>query len=545
VHISLSAKLMTEKNSKSFSGKGTEKGANPLKFNFRGNGRDCLLYEKVRKSPADIRFSKSPKKNSGWVTTSVLQLMIKVYGETARYPNTSFGLERLLLDNKTMFALTSSKCAVSPSTSRLPVTSIRNPMARRFAIVKATFGESERTCATASFSAEAKKFGAAVLASAIIAGPSSASIFEHTSVIGDLAGLEANPVTNARALLRNALPIDNKQIRDVQRKLESISDDLRVPGVRFSGVESSVNGAYKVVSNDSQKILAAVAPDKLKDGSTVLAELRRELEDFKVIVTNRDKQEVPYAQQRALDLVGRLEEDMVSGFPFDVPAPYDAAPLLKGRATVEIEVKVKDNPNVDAGIMTIVLDGFNAPVTAGNFSDLVQRGFYDGMEIQRSDGFVVQSGKPSSKGQDGFIDPVSRKERIVPLEIMPKTRGKNEAPVYDFTFEDVGKYRDEPALPFNAFGTLAMARREAEPNSASSQFFFLLKESELTPSGTNILDGRYSVFGYVIDGQDLLRELKAGDFIKSIKIVDGSENLVNGTRDSAAMSESTLTAEMD
>jgi hypothetical protein len=100
---------MTEKNSKSFSGKGTEKGANPLKFNFRGNGRDCLLDEKVRKSPADIRFSKSPKKNSGWVTTSVLQLMIKVYGETARYPNTSFGLERLLLDNKTMFALTSSK----------------------------------------------------------------------------------------------------------------------------------------------------------------------------------------------------------------------------------------------------------------------------------------------------------------------------------------------------------------------------------------------------------------------------------------------------
>lgn len=52
------------------------------------------------------------------------------------------------------------------------------------------------------------------------------------------------------------------------------------------------------------------------------------------------------------------------------------------------------------------------------------------------------------------------------------------------------------------------ARRESEPNSASSQFFFLLKESELTPSGTNILDGRYAVFGYVVEGQELLRELK-------------------------------------
>ena len=111
-------------------------------------------------------------------------------------------------------------------------------------------------------------------------------------------------------------------------------------------------------------------------------------------------------------------------------------------------------------------------------------------------------------------------------------------PVYDFTFEDVGKYRDEPVLPFNAFGTLAMARREAEPNSASSQFFFLLKESELTPSGTNILDGRYSVFGYVVDGQELLRELKAGDAIQSMKVVDGAENLVNSSRDSLSASES-------
>ena len=117
------------------------------------------------------------------------------------------------------------------------------------------------------------------------------------------------------------------------------------------------------------------------------------------------------------------------------------------------------------------------------------------------------------------------------MEIMPKMKDKDGLPVYEFTFEDVGKYRDEPVLPFNAFGTLAMARREAEPNSASSQFFFLLKESELTPSGTNILDGRYSVFGYVVDGQELLRELKAGDVIQSMKVVDGAENLVNGLRD--------------
>ena len=44
--------------------------------------------------------------------------------------------------------------------------------------------------------------------------------------------------------------------------------------------------------------------------------------------------------------------------------------------------------------MRIVVDGYNAPVTAGNFVDLVQRGFYDNMAIQRADGFVVQTGDP-------------------------------------------------------------------------------------------------------------------------------------------------------
>lgn len=55
-------------------------------------------------------------------------------------------------------------------------------------------------------------------------------------------------------------------------------------------------------------------------------------------------------------------------------------------------------------VQTIVLDGYNAPVSAGQFLDLVLRGFYDGMEIQRADGFVVQTGDPDGPA-DGFVDP--------------------------------------------------------------------------------------------------------------------------------------------
>lgn len=73
----------------------------------------------------------------------------------------------------------------------------------------------------------------------------------------------------------------------------------------------------------------------------------------------------------------------MDGFPYEVPEEYGSMPLLKGRAAVDMKVKFKDNPNLDVCVFRIVLDGYNAPVTAGNFVDLVERHFYDGMEIQR------------------------------------------------------------------------------------------------------------------------------------------------------------------
>ena len=47
--------------------------------------------------------------------------------------------------------------------------------------------------------------------------------------------------------------------------------------------------------------------------------------------------------------------------------------------------------------------------------------------------------------------------------------------MYEETLEDNGRFNEQPALPFNAYGTMALARSEFETNSGSSQFFFLLK----------------------------------------------------------------------
>ncbi len=61
-------------------------------------------------------------------------------------------------------------------------------------------------------------------------------------------------------------------------------------------------------------------------------------------------------------------------------------------------------------VLNIVLDGYNAPVSAGGFMDLVLRGFYNGMDVQRADGFVVQTGDPPGP-EDSFVDPGTGKPR--------------------------------------------------------------------------------------------------------------------------------------
>jgi cyclophilin family peptidyl-prolyl cis-trans isomerase len=142
----------------------------------------------------------------------------------------------------------------------------------------------------------------------------------------------------------------------------------------------------------------------------------------------------------------------------------------------------------------MIIDGYNAPITGGNFVDLVKKGFYKNMAIQRSDGFVVQTGKPDGEA-DGYVGTPGKAvgagphgERLIPLEIMMKG---DKSPIYSSTMEDEGRGGQATVLPFSSYGAMGWAREEYEPDSGSSQFFWLLFDSDLTPAGKNVLDGRY------------------------------------------------------
>jgi peptidylprolyl isomerase len=322
-----------------------------------------------------------------------------------------------------------------------------------------------------------------------------------------------NAVTDGKALLRNALPIDNKPVRDLQASFETMTYALR--SRKLASLKGNLDKATYILDRKQAQILASVPSDRQPQAKAIMAQLQAEIEDLRTDVGAQDKEAIVVKRSQVLDQIGELEALMVAQFPYEVPAEYSNLPQLKGRATVEVKTSKGD--------LTLVVDGYNAPVTAGNFVDLVQRGFYDGLEFTRAEDFyVLQIGDPPGK-EVGFIDPKSGKYRAVPLEVMAKGDKK---PTYGITLEDAGRYLDQPVLPFSAFGTLSMARPETEPNGGSSQFFFFLFEPELTPAGLNLLDGRYSVFGYVTENKDILREIKQGDKIISAKVVEGLENLV-------------------
>lgn len=185
-------------------------------------------------------------------------------------------------------------------------------------------------------------------------------------------------------------------------------------------------------------------------------------------------------------------------------------PKLEGKATVVMVV--------NGSPITIEVDGSNAPITAGNFVDLVQRGVYDGLPFHRvvrePQPFVVQGGDPQGKdpnfrgqlGTGGFEDPPGR-PRNIPLEIKPKGA---DTPVYSKTI-------NQPPVLNHKRGAVAMARSQF-PDSASSQFYFALTDLPF-------LDGSYAVFGYVTQGMDVVDKIQQGDRIESAKVTEGAENL--------------------
>jgi peptidyl-prolyl cis-trans isomerase B (cyclophilin B) len=132
------------------------------------------------------------------------------------------------------------------------------------------------------------------------------------------------------------------------------------------------------------------------------------------------------------------------------------------------------------GTIRVQLHDDKAPKTVENFETLVGKGFYDGLMFHRViEDFMIQGGCPEGTGTGG--------------------------PGYQFEDE----FHSD--LKHDGPGVLSMAN--SGPNTNGSQFF-------ITHVATPWLDGKHSIFGQVIDSQDVVDAIEAGDKIEKLTILD-------------------------
>jgi peptidyl-prolyl cis-trans isomerase B (cyclophilin B) len=166
-------------------------------------------------------------------------------------------------------------------------------------------------------------------------------------------------------------------------------------------------------------------------------------------------------------------------FAASMPAP--PSPDIKQDEKVEVETHPIANMETARGMIRIRLFPEETPKTVANFIKLANKGFYDGLRFHRVEpGFVIQGGDPNGDGSGG--------------------------PGYTIPDEKNKKLK-------HIVGAVAMAKSTA-PNSAGSQFYIVLGKP------AKALDGKYTVFGQVIEGQSAAARMNRGDQIYKVTITE-------------------------
>jgi peptidyl-prolyl cis-trans isomerase B (cyclophilin B) len=165
----------------------------------------------------------------------------------------------------------------------------------------------------------------------------------------------------------------------------------------------------------------------------------------------------------------------------------------------------------DKGSIKLELYADDAPRTVENFVKLANEEFYNGTKFHRVvPGFVIQGGDPLSKDDDPSNDGTGGPGYKFEDEINPWSLGLDENTIK--LYESQGyKYRKDLNSHKMTVGALAMAN--SGPNTNGSQFFIVTQKDQ--PH----LDGRHTVFGRVIEGMDVVRNIEQGDVMKRVYIV--------------------------
>jgi len=389
------------------------------------------------------------------------------------------------------------------------------------------------------------------------------------------------PNLSSEYALLKILPVKNPVFRTLEQSIEKLSvfrevrEDLSEKEAmdNFKKAELAIEDAIKATKTKRSQLQPVFYPEdstevaiaKGERGEALIETFLGDLDSVLVALKNKNSTLVTEREKASLLTLGYLGELLVRDFPYRVPSTgrFSFLPRLLGRAKVTFRIRRK---NAILGNITIVADGFTAPITAGNFVDLCLRNFYTGLAVKTMNKKFGPTTGPISvpinvlgSYNEGFYSPLTGKLRRVPLEIIRLERLSGAAKLSysflrpDFTSLDVLSFgsssftqgvsaaafpeaamgvslipsmNSKPLLTFDTPGLVAMNHPDNYPNGGSSEFFAL--QDDVLPDGKRkLLDNQYAPFGFIINGMSIFQSLRADDVIDATFVDDfGKLNLI-------------------
>ena len=211
------------------------------------------------------------------------------------------------------------------------------------------------------------------------------------------AGTRVN--SDPESLLRYGLPIKIKVIKDMQDSLESAKMNLITRRVIYA--KNDMNNVNLILNANKLKILKNTPSNHVAAVQVAIDGMNAKFPTFedlcnKVVSSGSGSiQEQAYLNDANLlyrdiasDMSTLMEQQVPDTFRRSIPSEYNHLPRLQGRATVNVVFKKPDGSRFDVdGVlyddikMKLVVDGYNAPLTAGNFVDLINKKFYDNKPV--------------------------------------------------------------------------------------------------------------------------------------------------------------------
>jgi cyclophilin family peptidyl-prolyl cis-trans isomerase/thioredoxin-like negative regulator of GroEL len=256
---------------------------------------------------------------------------------------------------------------------------------------------------------------------------------------------------------------------DLERLLKARPEDAELL-LKVARLQHAVN-RYEAAGENFEKVLK-------KDAKNVEARVMLAMSHY--AVQKFEEADKLFAEV----LKGELDEEQRSRAAQFQEMAQKYIPLWKAEQEIRAkEAKADDLPRVkfstSKGDIEIELLENEAPNTVANFIELVQKKYYDGLKFHRViPGFMAQGGDPAGNGSGG-----------------PGYRFKDELP---------------PAYRRHFRGSLSMAN--SGPDTNGSQFF-------ITHLPTDWLNGKHTVFGRVLAGQNVVDALAVGDTIVKAELL--------------------------